>query len=108
MILDGNSTVTILAKEPIHNIAAPSNVINPEDFSPNKDGMISPTRKAYSASLRTVLDTPELQRIVQKKTEEVAIYIIYLSLYIFNIFGYIDIRIHINIYTFVCSIMECL
>ena len=64
--------------------------------------MISPTRKAYSASLRTVLDTPELQRIVQKKTEEVAIYIIYLSLYIYIQYIWIYRYTYTYKYIYIC------
>ena len=71
-LIDGKSTETILAKDPIQNLTTPDLSKSPEEYSPSKDtGFISPSKKAYSASLRTVLDTPELQKIVQKKTEEV-------------------------------------
>jgi hypothetical protein len=62
--LDGTSTETLLAQDhPIHeprsqesSSAVPTTVDNA--YSPTKDGLQSPSKRTYSASLRTVLDTP--------------------------------------------------
>jgi len=61
--LDGTSTETLLAQDhPIHeprpqdSSVVSTNVDN--TYSPTKNGLQSPSKKTYSASLRTVLDTP--------------------------------------------------